>query len=311
MGVASFQGCPPVFGRVVRLNAATGAIQAALNFSSLVPAKCRELGAWSSPAVDPAENSIFIGTSNDFCSSRFQDAILEAGPFDAAHHLTVAGSPVTAPGGFRFRRNSHAFQRNHRRCDAPARWRGEQERRLLRVGSRQSRSRARVDVRRSDNEDDRQSGVRERGPHLLFRLGRDGVTRHGGRSEHQRVRLATARSLRSTRPPGSRSGRFSCRGASKVRSRRCQGSSPWEPALRSNSSRALQGRYFSLTRNRPSRCRRVSTSAHRPASSGHPRPLSATRFTLRTRTVPSGRSRCRSFRDITSALSAVDGDRQR
>jgi polyvinyl alcohol dehydrogenase (cytochrome) len=80
VGVASFQGCPPVFGRVVRLNAATGAIQAALNFSSLVPAKCRELGAWSSPAVDPAENSIFIGTSNDFCGSRFQDAILKLDP---------------------------------------------------------------------------------------------------------------------------------------------------------------------------------------------------------------------------------------
>jgi polyvinyl alcohol dehydrogenase (cytochrome) len=80
VGVASFQGCPPVFGSVVRLNAATGAIQAALNFSSLVPAKCHELGAWSSPAVDPAENAIFIGTSNDFCNSRFQDAILRLNP---------------------------------------------------------------------------------------------------------------------------------------------------------------------------------------------------------------------------------------
>ena len=80
VGVASFQGCPPVFGRVVRLNAATGAIQAALNFKSMVPAKCRELGAWSSPAVDPAENAIYIGTSNDFCNSRLQDAILRLNP---------------------------------------------------------------------------------------------------------------------------------------------------------------------------------------------------------------------------------------
>ena len=80
VGVASFQGCPPVFGSVVRLNAATGAIQAALNFSSLVPAKCRELGAWSSPAVDPVEKAIFIGTSNDFCNSRLQDAILRLNP---------------------------------------------------------------------------------------------------------------------------------------------------------------------------------------------------------------------------------------
>ncbi len=80
VGVASFQGCPPVFGSVVRLNAATGAVQATLNFSSLVPAKCRELGAWSSPAVDPVEKAIFIGTSNDFCSSRLQDAILRLNP---------------------------------------------------------------------------------------------------------------------------------------------------------------------------------------------------------------------------------------
>jgi polyvinyl alcohol dehydrogenase (cytochrome) len=80
VGVASFQGCPPVFGSVVRLNAATGAIQAVLNFASLVSAKCRELGAWSSPAVDAAENAIFIGTSNDFCNSRYQDAILRLNP---------------------------------------------------------------------------------------------------------------------------------------------------------------------------------------------------------------------------------------
>jgi outer membrane protein assembly factor BamB len=80
VGLASFQGCPPVFGKVVRLNAATGAVQASLNFSSLLPAKCRELGAWSSPAVDPAENAVFIGTSNDFCNSRLQDAILKLNP---------------------------------------------------------------------------------------------------------------------------------------------------------------------------------------------------------------------------------------
>jgi polyvinyl alcohol dehydrogenase (cytochrome) len=80
VGVASFQGCPPVFGRIVRLNAATGALQAELNFPSFVPARCRELGAWSSPAVDPAANAIFIGTSNDFCNSRYQDAILKLSP---------------------------------------------------------------------------------------------------------------------------------------------------------------------------------------------------------------------------------------
>jgi outer membrane protein assembly factor BamB len=80
VGVASFQGCPPEFGSVVRLNAATGAVQATLNFSTKVPARCRELGAWSSPAVDTSENAIFIGTSNDFCNSKYQDAIIKLNP---------------------------------------------------------------------------------------------------------------------------------------------------------------------------------------------------------------------------------------
>ena len=35
VGLASFQGCPQEFGRIVRLNAATGALQAALNFKSI------------------------------------------------------------------------------------------------------------------------------------------------------------------------------------------------------------------------------------------------------------------------------------
>lgn len=76
VGLASFQGCPQEFGRIVRLNAATGALQAALNFKSIVPAKCHGPGAWSSPAIDPAEDAVFIGTSNDICNSRYQDAIV-------------------------------------------------------------------------------------------------------------------------------------------------------------------------------------------------------------------------------------------
>jgi outer membrane protein assembly factor BamB len=74
-GLASFQGCPQEFGRIVRLNAATGAPQAALNFQSIVPAKCHGPGMWSSPAIDPAEGAVFIGTSNDICHSQYQDAI--------------------------------------------------------------------------------------------------------------------------------------------------------------------------------------------------------------------------------------------
>ena len=77
VGLASFQGCPQEFGRIVRLNAATGALQAALNFALILPAKCHGPGAWSSPAIDPAEDAVFIGTSNDICNSKYQDAIAE------------------------------------------------------------------------------------------------------------------------------------------------------------------------------------------------------------------------------------------
>ncbi len=77
VGVASWQGCPDEFGQIVRLNAATGSIQKSLNFASILPAKCKGPGAWSSPSVDPSDNSIFIGTSNDLCGSTFQDAILK------------------------------------------------------------------------------------------------------------------------------------------------------------------------------------------------------------------------------------------
>ena len=94
VGVASFQGCPPVLGRIVRLNAATGTLQAALTFSSFVPAKCRELGAWSSPAVDPTENAIFIGTSNDFCNSRYQDAIVKLNPV-TMHIISIWQVPLS------------------------------------------------------------------------------------------------------------------------------------------------------------------------------------------------------------------------
>ena len=76
VGLASFQGCPQEFGRIVRLNAATGALQAALNFKSIVPAKCHGPGAWSSPASTQAEDAVIIGTSNDICNRSYQDAIV-------------------------------------------------------------------------------------------------------------------------------------------------------------------------------------------------------------------------------------------
>ena len=80
VGVASYQGCPDEFGRIVRVNAATGVLQNAINFSAILPAKCKGPGAWSSPSVDPSSNSIFIDTSNDLCNSKYQDAIVKMNP---------------------------------------------------------------------------------------------------------------------------------------------------------------------------------------------------------------------------------------
>ena len=80
VGVASFQDCPQEFGRIARVNAVTGALQSALNFSSLVPASCKGPGAWSSAAVDPGEDAIFFGTSNDLCGSRYQNAVVKLNP---------------------------------------------------------------------------------------------------------------------------------------------------------------------------------------------------------------------------------------
>ncbi len=80
VGVASFQGCPDEFGRIVRVNAATGALQKAIDFATILPAKCKGPGAWSSPSVDPTQNSVFIDTSNDLCESQYQDAVLKLDP---------------------------------------------------------------------------------------------------------------------------------------------------------------------------------------------------------------------------------------
>ena len=76
VGVASYQGCPDEFGRIVRVNAATGAVQKAINFASILPAKCKGPGAWSSASIDPTQSSVFIDTSNDLCESKYQDGIL-------------------------------------------------------------------------------------------------------------------------------------------------------------------------------------------------------------------------------------------
>jgi hypothetical protein len=57
--VASFGDCPLVNGRLVQMDATTGAIQ---HTTYMAPQGCVGGGIWSSPAVDPSDNSIYVTT---------------------------------------------------------------------------------------------------------------------------------------------------------------------------------------------------------------------------------------------------------
>lgn len=61
-GLASFNDCPVVNGSLFRVNAATGRVQAISHLSET--ANCLGPGIWSSAAVDPSENAIYVTTSN-------------------------------------------------------------------------------------------------------------------------------------------------------------------------------------------------------------------------------------------------------
>ena len=58
-GVASFGDCPLVQGRLVQMDASTGAIQ---HLTDLVPNGCVGAGVWSSPSIDPSDGSIYVTT---------------------------------------------------------------------------------------------------------------------------------------------------------------------------------------------------------------------------------------------------------
>ena len=67
-GVASVGDCPLVRGKLVRLNALTGAIQKTFY---TVPAGCRGAGVWSSPAIDARTGNVYFATGNAAaCSHR-------------------------------------------------------------------------------------------------------------------------------------------------------------------------------------------------------------------------------------------------
>jgi polyvinyl alcohol dehydrogenase (cytochrome) len=61
-GVASWNDCPVVDGSFYRLSASSGAIQAVKHLSQ--KASCIGPGVWSSAAVDPSDDSIYMSTSN-------------------------------------------------------------------------------------------------------------------------------------------------------------------------------------------------------------------------------------------------------
>lgn len=74
LGLSSFGDCPLVRGRVIRLDAATGA-QLASNY--LVTKSCRGAGVWSSPAIDAAAGVLYVTTGNASCTTPLQNAVLE------------------------------------------------------------------------------------------------------------------------------------------------------------------------------------------------------------------------------------------
>ena len=66
-GVASWNDCPDINGSLVRLNAATGAIQA--TFTPSIPSTCVGVGIWSSVASDPSTDAIYVGTGPTYLKS--------------------------------------------------------------------------------------------------------------------------------------------------------------------------------------------------------------------------------------------------
>ena len=61
VGVGSLGDCPLIRGAVVKLHAATGALQARFN---TVATGCIGATVWTSPAIDPAANDVYVTTGN-------------------------------------------------------------------------------------------------------------------------------------------------------------------------------------------------------------------------------------------------------
>jgi polyvinyl alcohol dehydrogenase (cytochrome) len=70
LGVASFGDCPEVQGQVLKLDAATGALQAQYD---TVPDACRGGAVWSSPTVDPRTGAVYVTTGNGVLTGSIQN----------------------------------------------------------------------------------------------------------------------------------------------------------------------------------------------------------------------------------------------
>lgn len=61
VGVSSFDDCPLVQGKLVKLDASSGVLQATFN---AVPAGCEGASIWGSPTVDDSVGAVYIATGN-------------------------------------------------------------------------------------------------------------------------------------------------------------------------------------------------------------------------------------------------------
>lgn len=61
VGVSSFDDCPLVQGKLVKVDAATGALQASFN---AVPTGCEGASIWGSPTIDEAAGAVYVATGN-------------------------------------------------------------------------------------------------------------------------------------------------------------------------------------------------------------------------------------------------------
>ena len=213
VGVASFQDCPQEFGRIARVNAVTGAVQSALNFSSSVPASCKGPGAWSSAAVDPGQDAIFFGTSNDLCGSRYQNAVVKLNPSTLAIESiwkvppNRQQSPDSDTGAtpMLFTASIDGIERKPVGT--------ENKNGVYYVLDRTDRSWTGVDLYRRNQSDAGRQRVPERRHPLAVSLGGFWISNNRGRDRGSKVPIAWGLWRLWTRPPASQSGR--CR--SRVR----------------------------------------------------------------------------------------------